>query len=183
MRRTCPGPMIVPFQWVIMISSPSSRPYEHEPSPMPFSPFSSSSSRRKLRGTVEPVIFQSESMKDEIAVKTRTLGHGGRVQGGDQCGTAGRCNAWAAALSRVAGRRSSPFSSCFHHLSSCLVAYSEHLARPYNDMFRSTQVNPYDDIVGAPSPLCPRMAFLTGGPCGQLRQRTRILRVRTGSLS
>ena len=48
---TCPGPMIVPFQWLIMISSPSSRPYEQEPSPMPFSPFSSSSSSRKLRGT------------------------------------------------------------------------------------------------------------------------------------
>lgn len=48
---TCPGPIMVPFQWLIMISSESSRPYEHEPSPMPFSPFSSSSSRRKLRGT------------------------------------------------------------------------------------------------------------------------------------
>ena len=50
---TCPGPMIVPFQWLIMISSPSSRPYEQEPSPMPFSPFSSSSSKRKFLGTVQ----------------------------------------------------------------------------------------------------------------------------------
>ena len=49
--RTCPGPMIVPFQLDMRISSLSSRPYEHDPSPMPFSPFSSSSSRRKLRGT------------------------------------------------------------------------------------------------------------------------------------
>ena len=52
--RTCPGPMIVPFQLDMRISSPSSRPYEHDPSPMPFSPFSSSSSRRKLRGTKTP---------------------------------------------------------------------------------------------------------------------------------
>lgn len=43
--------MIVPFQLDIMISSPSSRPYEQEPSPIPFSPFSSSSRSLKLRGT------------------------------------------------------------------------------------------------------------------------------------
>lgn len=49
--HTCPGPIIVPFQLLIMISSPSSRPYEHDPSPIPFSPFSSSSRRRKFLGT------------------------------------------------------------------------------------------------------------------------------------
>lgn len=51
MKHTCPGPMIVPFQYIIMISSLSSNPYEQDPSPMPFSPFSSSSRRRKFRGT------------------------------------------------------------------------------------------------------------------------------------
>lgn len=51
-QLTCPGPMIVPFQLLIIISSPSSSPYEQEPSPMPFSPFSSSSSSLKFLGTV-----------------------------------------------------------------------------------------------------------------------------------
>lgn len=43
--------MIVPVQLVMNTSPPSSMPYETVPSPMPFSPFSSSSSKRKLRGT------------------------------------------------------------------------------------------------------------------------------------
>jgi hypothetical protein len=60
---------MVPFQLVIMISSPSAKPYEHEPSPRPrlalvleeavslkpFSPFSSSSRRRKERGSTAPM--------------------------------------------------------------------------------------------------------------------------------
>lgn len=49
---TCPGPIIVPVQFVIIRSSESSNPYEHDPSPIPFSPLSSSSSRRKFLGTV-----------------------------------------------------------------------------------------------------------------------------------
>lgn len=63
---------MVPFQLVMSRSSPSSKPYEqasimtvstsdielsadHMPAPRPFSPFSSSSSRRKLRGTFAPI--------------------------------------------------------------------------------------------------------------------------------
>lgn len=45
--------MMVAFQLDIRVSVPSSRPYEQDPSPSPFSPFSSSSRRRKLRGTEE----------------------------------------------------------------------------------------------------------------------------------
>jgi hypothetical protein len=61
----------VPFQSDINRSSPLSRPYEHAsvysqhstlkeclsavPAPRPFSPFSSSSSKRKLRGTLAPM--------------------------------------------------------------------------------------------------------------------------------
>jgi len=42
---------MVPFQRCIDISSPSCKPYEQVPSPIPFSPFSSSSSKRNERGT------------------------------------------------------------------------------------------------------------------------------------
>jgi hypothetical protein len=42
---------MVPFQLLIIISSPSSSPYEQDPSPIPFSPFSNSSNNLKLRGT------------------------------------------------------------------------------------------------------------------------------------
>lgn len=62
----------MPFQSDINRSSPLSRPYEHAsvysqhstcnqeqssaiPAPRPFSPFSSSSNRRKLRGTLAPM--------------------------------------------------------------------------------------------------------------------------------
>ena len=62
----------MPFQSDINKSSPLSRPYEQAsvysqhstlnqvqlsaiPAPRPFSPFSSSSSRRKLRGTLAPM--------------------------------------------------------------------------------------------------------------------------------
>ena len=70
---------MVPVQLVSVKSSPSSRPYEqasrgarttgqrnapsHEmrfcldpPAPSPFSPFSNSSSKRKLRGTLAPIV-------------------------------------------------------------------------------------------------------------------------------
>lgn len=43
--------MMVPVQCRMSMSSALSMPYETVPSPMPFSPFSSSSSSRKLRGT------------------------------------------------------------------------------------------------------------------------------------
>ena len=64
---------MVPFQFDISKSSPSESPYEHAsagisaadtlvswenndlPAPSPFSPFSSSSSRRKFRGTLAPM--------------------------------------------------------------------------------------------------------------------------------
>jgi hypothetical protein len=59
--------MIVPFQSLIMISSPSSNPYEQLPSPIPFSPFSSSSSRRKFRGTGRQIRQRSKS--DQIHQK------------------------------------------------------------------------------------------------------------------
>lgn len=62
---------MVPFQLLIKTSSPSSNPYEHEPSPMPFSPFSSSSSRRKFLGTV--CCFQYEV--NALAVKLTFGGH------------------------------------------------------------------------------------------------------------
>lgn len=41
---------MVPFQLVIVISSESERPYEHDSGPSPFSPFSSSSNSLKLLG-------------------------------------------------------------------------------------------------------------------------------------
>jgi hypothetical protein len=43
--------MMVPFHLLMFISSPSCNPYEQVPSPIPFSPFSSSSRRRNERGT------------------------------------------------------------------------------------------------------------------------------------
>ena len=46
--------MIVPFHFCMRMSSPSASPYEQVPSPMPFSPFSNSSSRRNERGTGTP---------------------------------------------------------------------------------------------------------------------------------
>lgn len=49
-----PGPMIVPVQLLSSASSPSARPYETDPSPRPFSPFSSSSISRNERGTTTP---------------------------------------------------------------------------------------------------------------------------------
>lgn len=55
--------MMVPFHFSIDISSPSCKPYEHVPSPMPFSPFSSSSSRRNERGTVRS---QSQRETDQV---------------------------------------------------------------------------------------------------------------------
>lgn len=48
---TLGGPRIIPFQWVKVISSSFSRPQLTVPSPVPFCPSSSSSSKRKLRGT------------------------------------------------------------------------------------------------------------------------------------
>ena len=68
---------MVPFQFDMRRSSPSERPYEHAstsncqvtawsevdcaivPAPSPFSPFSSSSSRRKFLGTFAPIIANS----------------------------------------------------------------------------------------------------------------------------
>lgn len=64
---------MVPFQFDIITSLPSSRPYEHasvrkskaksyhcksgiEPAPKPFSPFSSSSRSLKLRGIFAPIV-------------------------------------------------------------------------------------------------------------------------------
>lgn len=63
---------MVPFQSDINRSSPLSRPYEHAsvenqgrdqrsmgsdlPAPRPFSPFSNSSSSRKFRGTLAPMV-------------------------------------------------------------------------------------------------------------------------------
>ena len=48
---TLGGPMIMPVQWVRVMSSSFSRPHDMVPSPTPFCPASSSSSRRKFRGT------------------------------------------------------------------------------------------------------------------------------------
>lgn len=45
------GPIIMPIQWVRVMSSSFSRPQLMVPSPTPFCPASSSSSRRKFRGT------------------------------------------------------------------------------------------------------------------------------------
>lgn len=45
------GPIIMPIQWVRVMSSSFSRPQLMVPSPTPFWPASSSSSRRKFRGT------------------------------------------------------------------------------------------------------------------------------------
>lgn len=68
---TCPGPMIVPFQLLMRISSPSSNPYEHEPSPIPFSPFSSSSRRRKFLGTARQISYALQLCEEKCC----TLGH------------------------------------------------------------------------------------------------------------
>lgn len=48
---TLGGPIIMPVQWVRVISSSLSSPQEMVPSPTPFCPCSSSSRRRKFRGT------------------------------------------------------------------------------------------------------------------------------------
>lgn len=45
------GPMIMPVQWVRVMSSSFSRPHEIVPSLTPFWPCSNSSRRRKFRGT------------------------------------------------------------------------------------------------------------------------------------
>ena len=74
---TCGGPRIVPFQFDMRRSSPSANPYEQAsddnhlvsarigvastdvlPAPRPFSPFSNSSSRRKFRGTLAPIVCE-----------------------------------------------------------------------------------------------------------------------------
>lgn len=48
---TLGGPMIMPVQWVSVISSSFSKPQEMVPSPKPFWPCSNSSRRRKFLGT------------------------------------------------------------------------------------------------------------------------------------
>lgn len=53
LRLTRGGPMIIPVQLVKLMSSSFSRPQEIVPSPTPFCPASSSSSKRKFRGTTE----------------------------------------------------------------------------------------------------------------------------------
>lgn len=50
---TLGGPIIIPVQCVRVMSSSFSRPQLMVPSPTPFCPCSSSSSRRKFRGTTE----------------------------------------------------------------------------------------------------------------------------------
>ena len=49
------GPMIMPVHLVSVMSSSSSRPQLTVPSPTPFCPSSSSSNKRKLRGTLTPI--------------------------------------------------------------------------------------------------------------------------------
>lgn len=57
--------MIIPVQWVRVISSSLSRPHEIVPSPTPFWPCSSSSRRRKFRGTT----VQKEKYKNYDTVQ------------------------------------------------------------------------------------------------------------------
>lgn len=58
---TLGGPRITPLHRVKVMSSSSSRPQLTVPSPTPFWPSSSSSSSRKLRGTLTPVCGQTHS--------------------------------------------------------------------------------------------------------------------------
>lgn len=72
--------MMVPFHLLMFISSPSWSPYEQVPSPMPFSPFSSSSRRRNERGTgqLESRVPGGEGGEDD--------GEGGRREGEESSG-------------------------------------------------------------------------------------------------
>jgi hypothetical protein len=68
------GPMMVPFHLVIVISSPSSKPYEQAPSlSVPFSPFSSSSRSLKLRGTIDISDQTVQIDNRDITLSHRTL--------------------------------------------------------------------------------------------------------------
>lgn len=57
---TLAGPMIMPVHRVRVMSSSSSRPQLTVPSPSPFCPSSSSSNKRKLRGTLTPETTRAE---------------------------------------------------------------------------------------------------------------------------
>lgn len=57
---------MVPFHFSIRMSSPSSRPYEQVPSPIPFSPFSSSSSKRNERGTLAIVRAKPHHLPSDL---------------------------------------------------------------------------------------------------------------------
>uniref|UniRef100_A0A1L8E6G4 Uncharacterized protein n=1 Tax=Haematobia irritans TaxID=7368 RepID=A0A1L8E6G4_HAEIR len=48
------GPIIMPIQYVRVMSSSFSRPQDMVPSPTPFWPWSNSSSKRKFLGTTTP---------------------------------------------------------------------------------------------------------------------------------
>lgn len=68
---TLAGPMIMPVHRVRVMSSSSSRPQLTVPSPSPFWPSSSSSNKRKLRGTLTPKMIQNgrrntQDLKKEI---------------------------------------------------------------------------------------------------------------------
>jgi hypothetical protein len=64
-RLTRGGPMIIPVQWVNVMSSSFSRPQEIVPSPTPFWPASSSSSKRKFRGTTDQGDTQMNEWKEK----------------------------------------------------------------------------------------------------------------------
>lgn len=77
-RVTRGGPMIMPLQRVRVMSSSSSSPQLTVPSPTPFWPSSSSSSRRKLRGTFTPDHRNThhDIMKPQLSnIKFRPLKH------------------------------------------------------------------------------------------------------------
>jgi hypothetical protein len=156
--RTCPGPIIVPFQSVIMMSSPLSNPYEHEPSPMPFSPFSSSSSKRKFRGTVRELVRNQKSMIARYRLMS-TLGHRVRKESVSRISLPRTCAFITLPVTVTSSapqlRSPLPPTSTSVYITPCGTGLHCHLSAASTfffltdkTMFRGGQTNAYDDIVG-----------------------------------
>jgi hypothetical protein len=154
--------MIVPFQCVMRTSSPSSSPYEHEPSPIPFSPFSSSSSRRKLRGTAQNHARHEKSCERARSVMTYSWPSRGRRRdtqgvwrGNTADGAQHNCRHPFLVFARYP-----------HPEADAPVALAIYCFLPADAMFRAAQANPYDDIVGVsshPSPIyCTQLLTARG---------------------
>lgn len=70
---TLAGPMIMPVHRVRVMSSSSSRPQLTVPSPSPFCPSSSSSNKRKLRGTLTSTIITKMYYRSHFLFTTKYI--------------------------------------------------------------------------------------------------------------